>query len=571
MSKCPNCGGALKFDIPSQSMKCDSCASTFNPYEINEGGAEESTDYDVTIFRCPNCGGEIISTDETVASFCSYCGSSNVLESRLSKGKKPQLIIPFKKSKKDCINAFEKFIKKAVFAPGSYRKAGQAESFRGIYMPYWLYDMSQRCDISIPTSDSHRSGDYIITDHYMMKGKLDNYYNGVSYDASSSFADDISSDIAPFNVKDITTFDTSFLAGFYADMADVEAGTYTNTAIDLAQESTYNYLKKSSPMSHENFDKPKDAVKKSFHTNVNVIRSAMFPVWFMSYRNKDRVAYATVNGQTGKVSADVPMSIPKYFALAIAVAVGIFALLQLLFTITPILLALIVSIFGLVSVLTYGSEIKKIVAKENYDDDLGMQAREKYIEEKKKQRIEAQRGAAFADQGSGIGTDGAYVLTQNDIRRAKKEKENKKKADKKSGSLVSIATIVFIAFVFFGIFGESFLDSIFENGSVSAFSGVLALIFLIISIVSVVNAKKNLSLMQSKRGLPASIFSTLSLFVIMVIGFWNPPNDAIYYGAVVIAGFGIIINILGIIRNYNLLAMRPLPQFEKYHGGDDRG
>ena len=50
MSKCPNCGGSLKFDIPSQKMKCDSCASLFGPYEIKEGGAEESTEYDVDKF-----------------------------------------------------------------------------------------------------------------------------------------------------------------------------------------------------------------------------------------------------------------------------------------------------------------------------------------------------------------------------------------------------------------------------------------------------------------------------------------------------------------------------------------
>lgn len=570
MSKCPNCGGSLKFDIPSQKMKCDSCASLFGPYEIKEGGAEESTEYDMTIFKCPNCGGEIISTDETVASFCSYCGTSSVLESRLSKGKKPELIIPFKKSKKDCTDAFEGFIKKAIFAPKSFREAGKAESFRGIYMPYWLYDMSQRCDVNIATSDSHRSGDYIITDHYMMRGTLDNYYNGVSYDASSSFADDISSDIAPFNVKDITAFDTSFLAGFYADLADVGVDTYKETAVDLAQESTYNYLKKRSPMSHENFDNPKETVKKQFRTNINVTRSAMFPVWFMSYRNKDRVAYATVNGQTGKVSADIPMSVPKYFAAALGIAAVLFVIFQMLFTITPNILAVIVSIFGLISVLSYGSEMKKIVAKENYDDDLGMQERERLVEEKKKQRIQAQKGAEFSD-GGGIGNDGAYVLTQNDIRRAKKEKSKKKKAEKKSTNFLSLITVAVILFIAFGSAGAGLLESIFENGNVSSFSAFLAMIFLIISIISVINAKKNISMMKSKNGLPASIWSALSMLLIMIIGFWNPPNDGIYYGAVIIAGICIIINILGIIKNYNLLAMRPLPQFEMYHGGDDRG
>ena len=58
MVQCPNCGGLLKFDIASQKMKCDSCSSLFEPYAFDAQGAEETTEYEVTVFRCPQCGGE---------------------------------------------------------------------------------------------------------------------------------------------------------------------------------------------------------------------------------------------------------------------------------------------------------------------------------------------------------------------------------------------------------------------------------------------------------------------------------------------------------------------------------
>ena len=561
MAKCPSCGGMLRFDIPSQQMKCDSCDSRFNPYEINGGAAEESTEYNVTIFKCPNCGGEIISTDERAASFCSYCGASAVLESRISSEKKPELIIPFKQTKAQCTMAFEKFIKKAIFAPKSYRDAGKAQSFRGIYMPYWLYDMSQRGDISVPTSDSHRSGDYIITDHYMMKGTLDNYYNGVSYDASSSFADDISSDIAPFNVKDITTFNASFLSGFYADVADVDAGTYRNTAIDLAQESTYNYLRKSSPMAHQSFDKSKEAVKSSFLTNVNVTRSAMFPVWFMAYRNRDRVAYATVNGQTGKVSADIPMSVPKFFVFSALIAAVVFFLLQAFLTITPDVLIVIAAILGIIGAGVYCSELKKIVARENYDDDKGMLAR---MEAKKKARIDAQRGASF------IGQDGAYEITQNDIRRMKTEEKKKKKEKAKATSFLSTFIVIVVLMFIFGPMALSTLAAITSGSDVAIVGGVISLILFVITIIMTINAKKNIDSMTSKNGLPATVFTAASMLIIAIISFWDPPSDFIYYGAAVFAMVGIIINLIDLMRCHNLLAMRPLPQFDIYKGGDDR-
>ena len=565
MIQCPNCGGILKFDIASQQMKCDSCSSLFNPYAFEMSGAEESTEYDVTVFRCPQCGGEITSTDESAAGFCSYCGSSNVLESRLSKEKKPELIIPFKKTKKDCEASFEKFIKKAIFAPKSYREAGKADSFRGIYMPYWLYDMSQKCDINVPTSTSHRSGDYIITDHYLMRGTLDNYYNGVSYDASSTFSDDISTIIAPYNVKDITKFSPSFLSGYYADLADVGVDVYKETAVELAQESTYNYLKNSSPMAHTSFDKPKEELKKTFKTNINVTRSAMFPVWFMAYRNRNRVAYATVNGQSGKVYADIPMSVPKFLMCALAIAAALFAVFQMFFTIVPKVLIFIVAILGLISVLSYGSGIKKLAIKENHDDDLGMQDRERRVKEKNQARLQAQKGAAFGDL-----EEGAYVLTKNDIKRAKREHERKKEASKKStGSLVTIIFAIMVIIVIGVIFSDA-IEAVFDSGDMGLIGGVAALIFLIISIFSMIKAGRNISDIKGISGPPASIWSVIALGIIMIVCFWSPIDDNIYYIASIISMVGIILNIIGIIRGHNLLAMRPLPQFEMYQGGDDR-
>ena len=320
-------------------------------------------------------------------------------------------------------------------------------------------------------------------------------------------------------------------------------------------------------MAINSFDSPKEAVKNGFHTNVNVIRSAMFPVWFMSYRNRDRVAYATVNGQTGKVTADIPMSVPKYFVAAAIITTLLFGLFQMLFTIMPDLLATIVAILGIISVLTYGAEIKKIVAKENYDDDLGMQYRDARIREKKKARMQAQKGAQFGDTGN---SQNAYVLTDNDIRRAKREQARSKKATQSSAGILTTVIVAFCIFIAVGSSFGGLLESMVQSGNVRWLGAIISLVGLIIAIVSMIDAKKNISMMRSHRALPASMWSVISMFVLLVVCIWDPANDIIYYTAVILAMIGVILNILGIITSYNLLAMRPLPQFERYQGGDDR-
>ena len=61
---------------------------------------------------------------------------------------------------------------------------------------------------------------------------------------------------------------------------------------------------------------------------------AYLPVWFLTYRKNDRVAYAVMNGSTGKITADLPVDSRKYLLGSIILAVPIFAVLAFLLTMT---------------------------------------------------------------------------------------------------------------------------------------------------------------------------------------------------------------------------------------------
>jgi ABC-type transport system involved in cytochrome bd biosynthesis fused ATPase/permease subunit len=70
----------------------------------------------------------------------------------------------------------------------------------------------------------------------------------------------------------------------------------------------------------------------------------MYPVWFLSYRNKDRVTYATVNGQTGKAVADLPIDIKKYLIGTAIMAAIIFMILNVALVLRPSVLLTIAAI-----------------------------------------------------------------------------------------------------------------------------------------------------------------------------------------------------------------------------------
>ena len=245
MYECPNCGGNLKFDIPSQLLKCAYCETTRDPYTVSKDqDAEENSVFDVTVFTCPQCGGEIMSTDTSAAEFCSFCGASTILQSRVSMENRPAHIIPFKQTKDACKKAYMARMKRAPFAPDELKDEKHIDGFRGIYMPYWSYDISQEGPVLLKGEKSYIRGDYSYTDYYDLSGQIDASYNHLSFDASSSFADNISEQIAPFDVRDKKDFTPSFLSGFYADTSDVDSDLYKNDAIDIANSTSYDNLRK---------------------------------------------------------------------------------------------------------------------------------------------------------------------------------------------------------------------------------------------------------------------------------------------------------------------------------------
>ncbi len=365
MYACPNCGGNLKFDIPSQQLSCEYCHTQADPYsfEDRDKAAFEKNAYEVTVFTCPGCGGEIISTDTSAAEFCTFCGASTILHSRLRNEKRPNYIIPFQKTKDDCKKAYSDMMKKAIFAPDALKNPKHIDSFRGIYMPYWAFYITQQNPFSLSGSHAHRRGDYIITDHYQLKGEIDAYYKGLSYDASSSFDDNISEKLAPYDVKGMKAFTPAFLSGFYADTADVDPSEYRPQAENIATDNSIKRIY-STP---EFFGKSINGCLSSsaLGTETKKVDSTMFPVWFLSYRNGDRVAYATVNGQTGKVVSDLPVDSKKYLIGSLILALPLFILLNLFLTMRPTVLLLITTIIAAISLFINNLELGAIKKKED--------------------------------------------------------------------------------------------------------------------------------------------------------------------------------------------------------------
>lgn len=337
MIKCPNCTAQLAFEVTDQKVKCDYCGSSFEPSELraslnvasekenveaNNAQVEEvKEEIEATSYNCDNCGATLLVFDDTAVTFCNYCGSSNVIKSKLIKQTKPDYIIPFEITKEKCVELYKNKIKRNIFAPRHMLDDVVVNNFRGIYMPYEIYNYEANPRLSCSGRKYYkRVGNYDYYHIYSITGELNGHVNGLSYDLVSRFHDKYSEAIGPYDYSKRKEFNPAYISGFYADSVDISGNLYGKEAEDSAENIANNILRKDRRFAQYGCSSPKADMWLSDR------KVAMYPVYFLGMRDKENknIYYAVVNGQTGKVAIDIPIDYSRYIVASLILAVLLF-------------------------------------------------------------------------------------------------------------------------------------------------------------------------------------------------------------------------------------------------------
>ncbi len=490
----------------------------------------EPESFDVIAYTCPQCGGSIYSTEESVNGFCSYCGSSLMLQSRMAKMPQPKKILPFRIDKNACKEAYKKFVGRSFYVPKEFKDEQALDKFRGIYMPYWVYDMSMSGEVNLKGTKTYRRGNYVYTEHYRCIANVDSYYRGLSYDASSSFDDYFSEGIAPFDAHAMLDFNENYMAGYYADMQDVSNQVYVTDASGFVQQQIFNNIKSGRCFPGVTVDSSQQS-GISPRLDPGAPYLAFLPVWFLSYRKNDRVAYAVVNGQTGKIVSDLPVDNKKFLLVAAILSVIIYGVLAFMPAMTPTNTLTVSMAISLISVLMLNITIGKVRKRDQRLDDKGFLSKYNAAEYRKKQVKKHTEGGKTAKNM--IALIPIVIIFASQI----------------GFSLIAALIAAFgMKLVMLGavaamfgltIFGFSRLSS--QNSQNGGKKGALTIGFLFMMVVSV-----------------------YALILSMV----RPPSDLWYYSGTFALMAGTIFCQLLVLGEYNMLTTRPLPQLNRKGGND---
>ncbi|MFD2910129.1 hypothetical protein ACFSX9_15470 [Flavobacterium ardleyense] len=337
---CPNCSSELNYDAEKNDLKCLHCHTVFSIEKSDELIAEITIDSfnsaisshmlpinDVN-YKCSKCGQETKLKEDIAFFECRNCGN-NVINASAYKSRTivPSSIIPFAVSKDKAMEHFIAWIGKGFWNDSSLKELSIADNLVGHYIPFWTFDANTE------NQWSGQSGTYYyVTESYRdsqgksqtrsvrrtrwqyKEGQFSQFFNDILICGNQEITQDYINKIYPFHLDELKPLNEKYLLGWNAKAFDKDMNdSYTlskNFITSKVEEMAATYL------AADTYSGLEVSTEFCDETYKHII----LPVWFCEYLFKDKKYFFIINGQTGAIHGEKPLSTTK-IVTAIVLAV----------------------------------------------------------------------------------------------------------------------------------------------------------------------------------------------------------------------------------------------------------
>lgn len=357
--KCPNCTASMSYNGKQNKMTCEYCGSTFDLDDLEalktdekELEAEEAEGKDnhwegfqpeewqtgdmegMKVWNCTSCGAEVIAEDTAGSMKCPYCDNAMIMPEQFAGMFLPDYIIPFKKDKKEAVEALKKHYLKKPLLPSVFKAQNHLEEVKAVYVPFWLFDLEASGRFRYQGVNTHvyKRGDYEYTERryyaVVRSGKMG--FMKVPVDGSETIDDTMMEAIEPYDYKDLEPFNISYLSGYMANKYDIEPDKLTDRVYERIEQSMKTAFSNTAPEYQE---------LHPIQEKINIcekggVKYGLFPVWFLNTKWNGKDYRFAMNGQTGKLIGDLPvgkdLAVKYWFKHHIPLTIGMTAVMIIL-------------------------------------------------------------------------------------------------------------------------------------------------------------------------------------------------------------------------------------------------
>lgn len=337
---CPSCAASLEFKPGSTQLKCPYCGyeQAIAPPQV---GALQELDFESfrykasmdasleqeKVLHCNSCAAEFTLGTHTESGECPFCGSKVVVPADPETRIPPGGVLPFQINARTARDSYRKWIGSRFWAPNDLKKRAEQEStLHAMYVPYWTYDSFTVCPytgmrgIDYQETETYyengqaRTRTVTKTRWYPAAGTVEVAFDDVLVMATETLPRQYTQHMQSWDLSAVAEYQTSYLSGFQAMRYDIDLVKGFGIAEGQMRPRIESEIRRDI-----GGDRQQITGYQINHYNVT-FKHLLLPIYSGAYRYKGKIWRFFVNGQTGNVAGEAPVS---FWKVLIAVILGL--------------------------------------------------------------------------------------------------------------------------------------------------------------------------------------------------------------------------------------------------------
>lgn len=334
--KCPDCNIDMSFDSNTGTLSCSLCGrkETIEQYQKNYASFDTVSydafydDEEARQYLCRKCGAIFVTDNHTAISTCRFCNSPVTLGERISGDLAPAKIIPFRVSKADAAKAFQKWQRKLKFAPKEFAKKKKMPKVIGMYIPSYLFDLRGQGQATLCCTSKqtlHNENETVKQEkHYDIFRQVDLTFQNIMASSSQKVPAAIMEQLEPFDYSGMQDFNISFLADFLSEKYHFKREELFPRMQKRAKKYMDSYIE-NTVKDYDDFE----FTERDYQVGELSSDYLLVPVWLVFYDGENADYIFAMNGQTGKMTGDLPVDEKIYRKWLLGMTIGFTALAYL--------------------------------------------------------------------------------------------------------------------------------------------------------------------------------------------------------------------------------------------------
>jgi len=354
---CPECGGDAEWNAAKQALACPYCG-TIVPWTEGEdalgapiiehpleaalasvGDENRGLQEEKKSVKCESCHAISVFDATRVAQRCDFCGSPAIVPVEdMQDLITPESLLPAVVSANHVRDALRQWYSSRWFAPNKLKRAALTDTLRGIYLPYWTFDAQVDASWTALSgyhyyvTEEGRDSEGRTVSRQVQKtrwepsaGELSHFFDDDLVPGTVGVKLDLLRKVEPFpTLQDLKAYAPEYVRGWTVERYQVDlrqASSLSKQQMDAAIERMCAN------------DVPGDVhqdLRVSSIYQGRTFKHILVPVWLATYNYGAKSFQVIINGYTGKIAGEHPLSWVKIFfaILGVIAVIAIIALLK---------------------------------------------------------------------------------------------------------------------------------------------------------------------------------------------------------------------------------------------------